>query len=244
MKEKALKAVTLIADARQSKALKNWLETGDLDAEMDIGEAYRLLNIDDRTLEDEVILSAYYVAVADNPSSAELYNKAINAIGTARQSPLILQAFQGVDVSTEPASSEWPVGLENIGNTCYLNSLLQFFFTLPELRNLVLHFDDVKMDLHSEGIASKRVGSRRITLQEIERAQKCKSLLLLFDKSADMASCFEPTKPLSRNDHFSTSISDTTTRSSPTYVDDVHSGRENTAQVDDRHWRPSKSRIC
>ena len=33
-----------------------------------------------------------------------------------------------------------PVGLKNIGNTCYFNSLLQTYFAIPDIRNAVLQF--------------------------------------------------------------------------------------------------------
>ena len=141
--------------------------------DMDVGEAYRLLNIENRTIDDDLILSTYQLAVEDNHASTELYTKAINTIANDRQSSLIFQALGNGNIPTRKASPDWPVGLENIGNTCYLNSLLQFFFTIPELRNLVLNFDDVKMDMGSENLASKKVGSRHISLSEVERAQKC-----------------------------------------------------------------------
>lgn len=180
-----MKAVKIIANARGSKPLLNWIDTGNLgETQMDIGEAYQLLNINDRSLDDSTVMTVYNVAVSDNPASAEQYNKAITAIASARDSPMMLQALQGGgNISEQIAPADWPVGLENIGNTCYLNSLLQFFFTLPELRNLVLNFDEVKMDLDSSDVSNKRVGSRHITLQEIDRAQKCKDPYTLLQQA-------------------------------------------------------------
>ena len=40
-----------------------------------------------------------------------------------------------------------PVGLNNIGNTCYLNSLLQYYFTITVLRELVLLYDSSDLAL-------------------------------------------------------------------------------------------------
>jgi ubiquitin carboxyl-terminal hydrolase 25 len=234
--EKARKAVKIIADNRGSKPLLGWLETGSMEEQqMDVGEAYRLFQIDDRTLDDEMVLSVYNIVVSDNPSAAEQYNKAISTIATDRGSSMIMQAIRGERYSNTQASAEEPVGLENIGNTCYLNSLLQFFFTLPELRNLVLNFKDVKMDLGDPDIAKKRVGSRRITLPEIERAQKCKFAFLLASNSpANIVSRLEPQKPFSRNDLLSTHLCNAATRSCQIDTHDNHSRGENSTKVNSR----------
>ena len=141
---------------------------------MDIAEAYRLFNIDDRTIDEGMIESAYKVAMDDNPGQSDTYTKAFNAIVADRQSSQLQATSRGSQSFHELGQPDWPVGLENIGNTCYLNSLLQFLFTIPELRNLVLSFDDVKMELTADNIARKRVGSRQITLREIQRAQRCR----------------------------------------------------------------------
>jgi ubiquitin carboxyl-terminal hydrolase 25/28 len=71
-------------------------------------------------------------------------------------------------------SADRPAGLQNIGNTCYLNSLLQYFFTIKELRDVVLDFDQYQETRPFSEIAeTKRVGGRTLTEREIERAKKC-----------------------------------------------------------------------
>lgn len=175
LKGSARKAVKLIAEARCSAALKNWLSTGELgETAMDIGDAYRQFGIDDRTIDETIIESAYKVAMEDNPGQAETYTKAFNVIVADRQSSHLEATSRGAQSFADLGFPDWPVGLENIGNTCYLNSLLQFLFTVPELRNLVLDFENVKMELSPENVAQKKVGSRQINYREIERAQRCK----------------------------------------------------------------------
>lgn len=66
-----------------------------------------------------------------------------------------------------------PAGLHNIGNTCYLNSLLQYFFTIRELREVVLEFERFKDESSAqEDAVPKRVGGREVTRQEIERSKR------------------------------------------------------------------------
>jgi ubiquitin C-terminal hydrolase len=40
----------------------------------------------------------------------------------------------------ERKSSDEPVGLKNIGNTCWFNSIVQALYTLPYFRQLILNF--------------------------------------------------------------------------------------------------------
>lgn len=166
---------------------------------MDIGEAYRLLGISDRTVEIALIETAYKFACEDDRQQTEKYSSAYRTILAHRHDdqPVIIQP------QWERGRPDWPVGLENIGNTCYLNSLLQFLFTIPELRNLVLNFEDVKMEPTLENIADKKVGSRRITLKEVEHAQKCKSghrCLARCPVDTNSHSCAEIKRTLSGDD--------------------------------------------
>lgn len=69
---------------------------------------------------------------------------------------------------------QWPVGIENLGNTCYLNAILQFLFTIKPLREYVLNIDEHLMEVNDENIRKKRVGSRMVTADEVKRSQHCK----------------------------------------------------------------------
>lgn len=166
--------MALIAEHRNSDALRKWLETGVLgESEMDVGYAYNRLGITDRTIDDDTILAAYNSLAADAPSQIADLKRAMTAIANSRVSQL-LQGFLNTGmISSEHPLAEWPVGLENIGNTCYLNSLLQFYFTVQPLRDLVLDFEKYKMSIDAESLAKKRVGSRNVSLKEIQRAQRC-----------------------------------------------------------------------
>lgn len=168
-------AVSLIAEKRNSEALKSWLATGELgEVEMDVGHAYNRLGIEDRTLDDEMILTTYEIRISEAPSQLQDLRMALKSIAKSKNSSLIASFLNTGLISSEHALSGWPVGLENIGNTCYLNSLLQFYFTVKPLRDLVLNFDEYRMPLDAESLSRKQVGSRRVTAKEVMRAQKCR----------------------------------------------------------------------
>lgn len=140
---------------------------------MDISRAYNRLEITDRTIDDDTVLTAYNYQVGEAPSQRDDLRSALTAIAKSRKSSSLQDFLDSGMISSEYSLSEWPVGLENIGNTCYLNSLLQFYFTVKPLRDLVLKFDEHKMDIEGESLETKRVGSRRVSRKEIMRAQRC-----------------------------------------------------------------------
>lgn len=72
-----------------------------------------------------------------------------------------------------------PVGLHNIGNTCYLNSLLQYLFTIKPVRDIVLDYDRYKLPLNDEAIDNRRLGGNKMQLDRGEAvvSQACEYIV-------------------------------------------------------------------
>lgn len=63
--------------------------------------------------------------------------------------------------------------MTNIANTCYLNSLLQYFFTIREMRETILAFEDRATPEAGSRQNPIRVGPREVSPAEIKRAKRC-----------------------------------------------------------------------
>jgi ubiquitin carboxyl-terminal hydrolase 25/28 len=178
--ETARKALSIIAEKRQSHRLRQFLESGMMtEAEMGPGEAYALFNVNDRSVPVDLDVLKTTVDIAD-PGDVEKLQKAFAIIqqdqaethgNTLANSNLHAKARQPV----YPLHT-WPVGLRNIGNTCYLNSVLQFLFTIKPLRDMILDCDKYLQDPSPEALANKRVGRSAVTADRVLTAQKCTSI--------------------------------------------------------------------
>ncbi|KAL9537356.1 hypothetical protein MBANPS3_011848 [Mucor bainieri] len=62
-----------------------------------------------------------------------------------------------------------PVGLENIASTCYLNSLLQYYYTLLPFRETILNIDKYIEDDNCE---PKKIGGIKVSPSEVQRTKK------------------------------------------------------------------------
>jgi ubiquitin carboxyl-terminal hydrolase 25/28 len=177
-KEIARKAVEIIANYRNSERLHAFLITGTVEGSggMDTAEAYALFNIQDRaaTIDLDTLGAHLGYMIEETPGNREKYEQAYALIKADQKNNKSTQS--GSAISKKYPLDSWPVGCLNIGNTCYLNSVLQFLFTIKPLREMVLNCDEYLQDTSSEALKAKRVGRSEVTAEKVERAQQCKSI--------------------------------------------------------------------
>lgn len=145
-------ALQTLAFALRSSKLLALLETvtpQSLSPGLDYEQALVILGFSPEiTDQDAMAIFAVNVEDVSNTKLLEL-RRALHVIAEERQSSELL-SFLGfpeeidlVSVSPEPIPrGRLPVGLWNIGNTCYLNSLLQFYYSLPQVRNYIIEYED------------------------------------------------------------------------------------------------------
>ncbi|WPG98034.1 Hypothetical protein R9X50_00081800 [Acrodontium crateriforme] len=179
-KEIADKALSVIAKTRQSNYISNFLLTGNMESDtMSVDEALRHLNIEQRLEELDPTMLPILFESAESDRPGELTRKAIATIQ---------QALANMNQTVKHSPDAWPVGLTSHGNTCYLNSLLQYYFSIKPLRDIVLNYDDYKLDTapyeNSPGSKKKeRVGLLEIDLVEIKGGQRfAEDLRNLFER--------------------------------------------------------------
>lgn len=138
-------------------------------------EALSILKLNENA-KDETILEVFQRMWNQEPLfEYDHYLKlksALAKIGYERNSRLILHFLSSgtIDASCLPADT-WPAGLNNIGNTCYLNSLLQYYFSIAPLRNYVLDYQET-MEHFQQSSANqvRRIGGREVSDSEVERS--------------------------------------------------------------------------
>lgn len=142
-----------------------FINTGELNSyELTIDDACEHLRIHfDPNMDEDVLKSMFECARIDN--AGKRTEQAIETIQRAMDERRKVLA-------AGPAPETWPVGLESHGNTCYLNSLLQYYFTIKPLRDVVLNIDQHKFDLEQHETKSERVQSIHLKRYEIEAYQK------------------------------------------------------------------------
>ncbi|CAG8588324.1 20530_t:CDS:10 [Dentiscutata erythropus] len=143
----------------------------------DVSEAYSVMKANPN-VSDEQLIDAYKYYTGG--ASAKKYCDSLLIIGKFRRSEtinkfLIEEGSNEVDMTDY--FSDMPVGLDNIGNTCYLNSLLQYYFTIRNLREAVLSADTSSINGLDNNWESLTSGGRKVSKSEVERAKKFVSLL-------------------------------------------------------------------
>lgn len=133
---------------------------------MNVDEALRLLGVEAALETVDGTLWPQIFAGAREGKPSEQTEQAISAVQKALAGPVAA----GTSASHPPET--WPVGLVSHGNTCYLNSLLQYYFSLKPLRGIVSDYGHYKLDTTESKEKLERVGQRRVSMQEIQGGQK------------------------------------------------------------------------
>lgn len=158
--------------------------------------AYELLQLG-ADIDDALVAVAFEVYAAESPERTQVLRAAVRAIADARGSTYLARTLDGERAAAAAAGAptDMPRGLDNIGNTCYLNSVLQYFFGIRELRALVL----AQREMHvSVPEPLPTIGGRQVSAEELERACRFVRLLgsLFAEMQADASGPVAPTKEL------------------------------------------------
>jgi ubiquitin carboxyl-terminal hydrolase 25/28 len=152
--------------------------------EMDLGEAYALFQQPDRTIKLELAVLGSLISTYDIGSSErarmETAYKLIEKDQAERFGNAQVDPNHSVTRRNQYPLESWPVGLRNIGNTCYLNSVLQFLFTIKPLRALILDCEKYLQDPSPESLKNKKVGRMLVTVERVLTAQKCEYVFRCF----------------------------------------------------------------
>ncbi|KAF7193198.1 putative ubiquitin carboxyl-terminal hydrolase 2 [Pseudocercospora fuligena] len=186
--EMAQKAISVIARERKSDTLNEWL-LKDGENTMGVEEALRIIGVEDKwdNIDKTVLPMMFDGARIDRPG--EQTEKAIKTLE---------QALAGNIPTSKHSPETWPVGLTSHGNTCYLNSLLQYYFSIKPLRDIVFNYDDYKLDTAVRARKEERVGQRVISETEISGGQRfVEDLKELFERMIkDPAEHVKPSEDL------------------------------------------------
>ena len=159
-------ALGILARHAASPALEARSRTNPISAD----RAYDLLQVG-ADIDDSLLVIGYEVYVGETATRRDMLRLALEAIAEHRKSTYLSRFLHGQDT----AEPNVPCGLLNIGNTCYLNSVLQYFAGIAPLRDIVVEMAEHLPDTEPETLPV--VGGRQVERKELERAVRFVRLL-------------------------------------------------------------------
>lgn len=197
------KSLLSVALFRKSYLLLNYIELKlpdymALDETYSYTDALKKLESTESTSDFEIISKFQEKAMSTTDTyEVKVLRHCLRVVVGRRDSKVLLSFLSSgkVDASLLPADN-WPAGLDNIGNTCYLNSLLQYYFCIKPLRELVLNFDERKVNRSKQRF--RKIGGRDVEDAEILRSnQFIYHLRNLFEEMITTTKrCVQPSKDL------------------------------------------------
>lgn len=93
------------------------------------------------------------------------------------------------NIASNAALSVLPPGLHNLGNTCYLNSVLQVLYHIPAFKNAILSWPGLPNRTHSDALyfASDLVESLRVVFEQLDRANAYANSLAVYPPTSSTA---------------------------------------------------------
>ncbi|QRW22094.1 indoleamine 2,3-dioxygenase [Rhizoctonia solani] len=174
------RSLRILAESRASEVLMKRYDEIMAPNYMDTDEAYRVLEVS-RDVDDDTLVVVYQVRIDDSPYSKDRMKAALTRVAEDRNSTRLKEL---VDTGIDPGKAavvvpqDFPRGLHQLGNTCYLNSLLQYFYTIKELREVIESGSfDLETPISEEDLMKHRIGGRLVTRREVERSKKFVKLL-------------------------------------------------------------------
>lgn len=198
------KCLLSIAVGRKSYILMTYIENNipelQVTTNLTFADALAILGVDRDTSDFEVITS-FQEKLSTSSLGDEVdirtLRSSLSIIAENKKSEILFSYLrQGkIDASLLPPEN-WPTGLDNIGNTCYLNSLLQYYFSIKPLRETILKFDETHVDTSKH--KSRKIGGRFVEDSEHERSfQFIYRLQNLFEEMITTRKrCVQPSKEL------------------------------------------------
>ncbi|KAF9245638.1 hypothetical protein BU15DRAFT_85365 [Melanogaster broomeanus] len=177
-------AFRILAESRGSVVLRKMWEDSSKNA-MDPSRAYTVLEVPPE-VDDSMLMPVFLMRLEEQPHLGDRMREALSTIAEARDSFRIRKFLETGQDPGEVAPTirpDIPRGLNQLGNTCYLNSLLQYFYTIKELREAVAPMANISIKsledekYSDDDLKRHRVGGRLVTRREILRSKKFVSQL-------------------------------------------------------------------